>query len=195
MGQGWKVRTPLMVPALYLSESVSREVNVPLADFIMAASAAGFTASIAAFKMQAGSVVGLNFINTSPASVLGFILQMPQDIALSGKASGSGTVYVDWTSTNGADVNAVVAASVIWLPTACLFTGGCQLGAGCTLMASGKACQLTSTSLFQFKSPPNRAGQLKVLFRRCAGDEADTAQSVFCLFNMRLRYKADRLGS
>lgn len=192
-----KIRVPFMAPQLLLSTGVSKDINIPLSEFIWAASGAGYTASIAAYKLGNSSAIGLNFINTSPASVLGFIIPLPQDIALSGTAAGSGTVYVDWTTTVTKDLNAQIAACVIWIPSGCtlLTPGGCQLGAGCALLAQSAASELTSSSLMQFKVPPNRNAMLKVLFRRCAGDPKDTAQAEFVLLNFRLRYKADRIGS
>ena len=162
----------------------------------MAASVRAMGGSIIVFDVS-GSIQGLRFTSTSSTCALFVVKPIPTDAAISGPASGSGTIWVDWTNHTLANACITFTASVNMLPTGSSLgdVGVCQLASTCVTVQGSGACELQSSSLADFNAPLTRSGLLGVRLIVNTADNQSNSGSDTVLLGVRLRYKADRIGS
>lgn len=165
-------------------------------EFFVAASSRSMAGSIAVYDVS-GSLQGLRFTSTSSTCALFPLHLVPQGVAISGPASGSGTLYVDWTNVTTANACITFTACVIHIPTGSALgdTGTSTLGSGCAAVQGTAASEITTSCLFDFNSPTVRGGLIGVRLIVNTKDNQSNSGSDTVLFGARLRYKADRIGS
>ena len=176
---------------------VSRDQNIPYGDVFLAASPV-MPGSVAMYNIGGGasaSLQALRFTGTKCTCPITIVRPVPQDAAL---ASGSGTVFVDWTDITLNSAVAVVGASLYLIPNGSAIgdTGTSTLGAAAsgTSITGTSASEINSASLFQFNQPSTRSGFFALKLIVDSVYAANTSGSNFGLFGLRIRYKSDRIG-
>lgn len=193
-----KHRSRVIAQNFISSSGLNRDLVIPWTQVYVAASGAGLGASVATVAPTGSGPVYMQFTGTSSGCFLNVSAPVPQDIALALPAAASGTIYVDWLNKIGAAAVTTIAACLTFIPSGSEWatTGTCALTtATCATLTGGSALTLSSTSLVQFKVPPSRDGTLNLRFGVMNQDNANTSGSEFHLAAIRLRYKADRIGS
>lgn len=191
-----------------LTNGVNRDLFIGWQEIYLAAAsllngASGLAASLSVATLSASNLNALRFTATSHSGngASGFPVwitkPVPQDAAIELPASGSGTLYIDWTDPTTAQAVAVIAACLFLVPNGCPINaaGASTLAATCATITGGAVSQLNSTSLVQFNAPTTRDGFLAIKIGVAANDRLNTSGSNFHMFGIRLRYKADRIGS
>ena len=142
-----------------------------------------------------GSVAALGFPGGSSTCPLWVKHPVPQNLAVSAPASGSGLLMIDWTNNATNSASLTVTACVMWIPpgSAVGDVGTCTLGSGCVTVVGTTACELQSSSLFQFATPASRLGWWGIRAIINTKDNSTTACPV--VLGYRLQHKVDRLGS
>ena len=176
---------------------VSREIYISYQDVFISGCPV-MSGSIAMNNIGAGSspsMQALRFTGTKCTCPITIVRPVPQDAAL---ASGSGTVFVDWTDITLNSAVAVVGASLYLIPNGSAIgdTGTSTLGAAAsgTSITGTSASEINSASLFQFNQPSTRSGFFALKLIVDSVDAANTSGSNFGLFGLRIRYKSDRIG-
>lgn len=196
-----KFRLKVRAPSLELTTGVNRDLFIPWQDILLAASgvAAATGASMSASAATASGPLALLVAGASSGCFLNIPLgRVPQDIATSGPAAGSGTVFVDWTSSSVNGAAATFAACLLHIPSGSEYTatGASQrLGSGCVTATGASIGQINSSSVINFNSPPDRTGLWALRIQFAGQDNAQTVASSLHVYGIRVRYKADRLGS
>lgn len=193
-----KHRQRIIADNFIVKTGLNRDVWIPYTQVATAASGQGLAASVATVAPTTSGPVYLQFTGTSSGCFLNVFVPVPQDIALSGPAAGSGTLIFDWLNATGNSKVTVIAACLSHIPSGSEWaTGGtCPLmSATCTTMTAASALALNSTSLAQFNVPQSRTGMLNLRFGVMNQDAGNTSTSDFHLAGIRLRYKSDRMGS
>ena len=180
------------------SGRVWRDIVIPWSDWFLAACVnTPGSMSVGLIDATAGCIRSLAFSNTANSCPLTLLVPIPQDIALAGANSGSGTLYMDWTDTGTDSAVAAIGACVAAVPAGSAWgdsgTSTLTSGSGACPTLTTTACEISSTSLLEFNAPATRDGFFSVRFVKRTGDADDTADA-FKLIGLRLRYVQDRLG-
>jgi len=200
-----KHRLDVRAPNFLALTGLNRDLVFQWQDFYLAAASLSVSSSPLSTCLTVATLSGshlsaLRFVSTSHAGgtfPVWVTHPVPQDAAISGPASGSGTVYIDWTDPTTANAVAVIAASLYLVPngSAVSDSGTSTLATACATLTGTSASELQSTSLMSFNAPTTRAGFFALKVAVAAADAANTSGSNFHLLSARLRYKADRIGS
>lgn len=186
------------VRAIELIDGVNREHYIPWQDVAVAASLAGWGASSVVAQISGSGPAALNIGGASSGCFVGIAFRAPQDMAIAAPAAGSGQLWLDWTDKNAAGRVVTIAACVIYIPSGSEYTatGASQrLGSACVQLTGGSANANNAASVLNFTAPADRDGLFLVRFAPMGQDAANTSGCHFCLYGLRLRYKADRIGS
>lgn len=193
-----KIRQNVRVGKLQLLAGASVDLTFKWQDYAIAASGVSGLAASLAVNAISTSLLMLQLSSTSSACAVTLMAPVPQNTAIAAPASGSGTVWIDWTDQavrRGAV--ATWSACLYAIPTGCALTsaGASLLGSGCATMTGASANDINTGSLFQFNAPTTRNAIYSLRAIYSSRDNANTSGSEFNLMAIRLRYLADRIGS
>ena len=188
-----KIRNPFIAQSLKTASPIHVDLVYTAQEFFLAG-ASRIAGSILNHDLS-GSMNVVAFPGASSTCPLWVAKPTPLNVALSGAAAGSGTVYVDWTNTSSNDATATFTGSLLWIPpgSALADVGACTLGSGCATLTGTTACEINTGSLFQFKTPPDRTGLFALRMIVNTKDNSTTACPA--VVDYRVRYNADRIGS
>lgn len=191
-----KNRQRIIADNFITKTGVSLDQFVPWTQYFSSASSRAMAGSIAVYDVS-GSLQGLRFTSTSSTCAIFPMVDIPQNVAISGPAAGSGTVFVDWTNVTTANAVSTWTASLILIPSASALgdSSVSTLGTACATATGTSASEIHTASLFQFNFPTTRAGVWGVRLIANTSDNGNTSGSDTVLLGVRIRYKADRIGS
>src|SRR3990167_3600402 len=112
-----KHRQRVIAQNFITSTGLDRDIVIPWTQVYTAASGAGLAASASAAAPTTSGPVYMHFTGTDSGCFLNVMVPVPQDIALSGPAAGSGTIIFDWLNKIGAAAVVTVAACLSHIPS------------------------------------------------------------------------------
>ena len=192
-----KHRQRILADNFITKTGVNRDLVINWPDWFIAASGVSGMSGSVAISTISGSIHALSYTGTSNACPIFLTAPIPQDVAISGPASGSGTLYVDWTDVTTATAVATITASLYAIPNGSSLgdSGTSTLATTCATITGTTASEFQSSSVVEFNRPNTRAGFFALRFIVNSTDNGNTSGSNFHLLGVRLRYKSDRMGS